>query len=906
MLQLLLSVMGFLQITTTLSPAQAFSSRPLTTTATASSFNQRSPSTLFVQPARSRTSRWDRRRSTKSEPSLNEEQHTVVEHDGANVDDDNTHMVDIDDDAALLLSEATRMELRFASNESYNFWQDPFTAQSFNMDLANLAHEDPRQAHDALEIMYELHSQQKSGQKSNHSTMAVVEPNAACYVTVIEGYVQAGDPESAQQVLDAMEERLGIGEFHANMDISTYTAVEQAYFMVSQAWSHDFKGDFLGYSAEKAEALLYKRALAGNVKLWSIALEAWCKRAGICRSAMSRADALLEKMEESWEDQQQKRKEDDGIDKIDDRTRPVPSVPPPNIITYTSYIGGLARSKQNDLARKAEATLERMEQHGVPPDVVSYTSVLNCWSRAVSRIEREMAARRAIRILDEMERLYINKAMYHVKPSHITYATAIKAIGNSLDLDGPGLAEDILRRMYHLSSSQKIANLKPTTSTWNAVLHALSRAKGDNRVRHAKRAEQILAEMRKRAETEPGIAPDVRTWAAVMRAWARSQDRDSAKNAQRILDQLESLYAAGKTHVRPNYVCYTICMGAWAAMGTESALNKMEEMLMKMEKIYEETQEPDMRPNSITYVTAVDAFVNNAERAQATVDRMMTLYKKGLGHVRPSTVVFNTLLNAWSKCRHPDAAQRAEKIFQWMEAQANQGDDFLRPDDASLCAVLNAWANQAKNGGAERAQQIFEHMQSIPPQRRGFHLNTLMVNIVIKAIARSGKQDSVRRAEELMERLERGHIVDKSTLKPDVATYCSVINCCAYCNDPQGHAEALDVALRAFQKVCDLEDDAPNNVIFGTVLKAISKLMPYGPEREELVANIFDQCCELGTVDGFVLFQLSLAGPEVFKNLTEGPCGLCGPDSDCSIRTLLKNVPLEWKAYVVDAKRYSE
>jgi hypothetical protein len=235
-----------------------------------------------------------------------------------------------------------------------------------------------------------------------------------------------------------------------------------------------------------------------------------------------------------------------------------------------------------------------------------------------------------------------------------------------------------------------------------------------------------------------------------------------------------------------------------------------------------------------------------------------------------------------------------------MEAQSKDGDDLVRPDEVSLCAVLNAWANQAENGGAERAQQIFDHMQSIPLERRGFHLSITMPNIVIKAIARSGEKDAVRRAESILRKLESDYIFDKSSLKPDVTTYSSVINCCAYYRHPEGQSEAMEVALRTFHKLCDLEDDGPNNITFGTLFKAIANLMPVGQEREDLVSDLFDQCCDLGHIDAFVLSQVRQASPQYYRDLVEEPCGLGGPDADTSIKSVLRHIPQEWSAYVVD------
>ena len=93
----------------------------------------------------------------------------------------------------------------------------------------------------------------------------------------------------------------------------------------------------------------------------------------------------------------------------------------------------------------------------------------------------------------------------------------------------------------------------------------------------------------------------------------------------------------------------------------------------------------------LLFSQCIDAFVGRnepdaAQRAQATVDRMMQLYAKGLGHVRPTRPVFDVLIQAWSRSKEKHAAQNAEKIFHWMENQYEQGSDTLvRPNGITLC-----------------------------------------------------------------------------------------------------------------------------------------------------------------------------------------------------------------------------
>jgi hypothetical protein len=552
-----------------------------------------------------------------------------------------------------------------------------------------------------------------------------------------------------------------------------------------------------------------------------------------------------------------------------------------------------------------------MHQHGVEADMVAYTSILNCWAKACSRKEREQASKRALEILSEMEHMYLQEEKFHVKPNAITYATAIKAIGNSLDPNAPALAEQVLRRMYNLTESGVI-HVPPNAGTFNAVITSLSSSgPRSQKLANAKRAEHLLVDMIKRVRNnEVAVEPNVRTWGAVLRAWSDSGQPDSGEQAQRVLDQLEGWYEEGKSSVRPNVVCYTTVMNAWARghANSELALDKVETLLRKMEDAFEETLDIDIRPNKISYVTAIYAFSRKskhyaASRAQATVDRMMRLYAKGLGHDRPTRIVFNALINAWSRSNEPNAAANAEKIFQWMETQyRDRGDEFVKPDEVTLCGVLNAWANNAQGrGSALRAQQILDHTESLSFEERGFAHSIVCHNIVIKAWGRSREPDSVQRAEAILLNLEKQYEENKENIRPDVTTYSSVINCCAYYSgDEPGQREAFEVALRTFRKIKQTgTSEGANHITYGTLFKAIAKLTWWDQEREDLIEKYFLLCSGEGQVDAFVLSQVKTASSSsLFRKVILGPSSLT--DIEESVDTILEKIPKEWKRNVVE------
>ena len=185
------------------------------------------------------------------------------------------------------------------------------------------------------------------------------------------------------------------------------------------------------------------------------------------------------------------------------------------------------------------------------------------------------------------------------------------------------------------------------------------------------------------------------------------------------------------------------------------------------------------------------------------------------------------------------------------------------------------------------------------------HQHITSINIVIKAIARSHSRDSVEKAEALLEKLERDYESGRSTLRPDVPTYSSVINCCAYYRYAEGKAYALETALRTFRKVCD-SDDEPNNITYGTILKAVSNLMTESREREQLVRQIFDQCRSAGFVDGFVLTQVRGASLALFNELRNkyGDVGKeqrykYGGAAKDGLNRMLRKMPMHWSENVI-------
>ncbi|KAL3918145.1 MAG: hypothetical protein SGILL_004374 [Bacillariaceae sp.] len=636
-------------------------------------------------------------------------------------------------------------------------------------------------------------------------------------------------------------------------------------------------------------------------------------------NAMDRAEKALAEMERSYNADKGESKA--NLTEVQEMSRTLGDTRQaigPISLAYSSVIVGISRSKKRDMAQKADSILRRMKRNGAEPDVVVYTSVLNCWAKTASRKERKQSSTRVLSLLQEMEDAYTAEKNYLLKPSQITYSQAIKAIRHSLDPNAPRIAEGILKRMYNLTESGRI-QVPPNVANYNAVITALSTSGPKaQRQSNARKAEDLLDDMirRSRREGEFSVEPNIFTWGSVLRGWAESGSPDCGEQAHRVLERLEELYDSGNSRIRPNVVCYTTAMQAWARgdASPEMALHSVNNLLAKLEQLYIETGHDYSRPNEVTYITVMDSYCRKCPEeagsmSQAVVEHMVKLHEKGIGFGKPTRIVFNALINAWSKSPEDNAAENAERVFQWMESEyhetASNGRGYVgkqstsQPDEISLCGVLNAWANNAANGGALRAQQIMEYTTNVlTAKERGFDHSVVSYNVLIKAWGRSRAEDSVQRAEKILTDLEDNFAKKKSNIQPDITTYSSVINCCAYYAGPsKGRAAAFDVAWRTFRKIKESNKLVANNIVYGTLFKAIGKLCRT-EDRDDMIKDLFEECCRAGQVCSFVLNQVRHSSPkELFRTLVLIPCSLKDKDAS-NVDRIFRKIPKAWKKNV--------
>ena len=128
---------------------------------------------------------------------------------------------------------------------------------------------------------------------------------------------------------------------------------------------------------------------------------------------------------------------------------------------------------------------------------------------------------------------------------------------------------------------------------------------------------------------------------------------------------------------------------------------------------------------------------------------------------------------------------------------------------------------------------------------------------------------------------------------PNTHCYTSVINSCAFCiNDESEKRESIKIALATYKESerSPSKHGKPNQVTYGAMLTALSRLLPPSAERTAVIGSIFKRCCAAGYTDGSVIKKLK-------SMLTESDFRDVCPESIISVGGSIRmdEVPAKWR-----------
>eukprot|EP00536_Pseudo-nitzschia_multiseries_P009880 jgi/Psemu1/306888/fgenesh1_kg.287_\ len=155
----------------------------------------------------------------------------------------------------------------------------------------------------------------------------------------------------------------------------------------------------------------------------------------------------------------------------------------PNFRTYTALVTAWSRTRSDESPRQVEAIMNDMKKAGEKPNTRTYTSAVQCWARSRDPYK----AKRVLKLLMTMREEYKTSKSEHVRPTTLTYNTAIDACARCQG--SPDQKTESLKIAFAiLKTIEMDEDADPDSSTYSTLIRALNflMPSGDERNKVAK------------------------------------------------------------------------------------------------------------------------------------------------------------------------------------------------------------------------------------------------------------------------------------------------------------------------------------------------------------------------------------------------------------------------------------
>jgi len=541
-----------------------------------------------------------------------------------------------------------------------------------------------------------------------------------------------------------------------------------------------------------------------------------------------------------------------------------------DVLTMLQHRSAHQHQHQQQQEQEHPEMMEVEDPRSWKPDTDTYHQVIACYSK----MRNEEGARNAQAIFDQM-----------IHPSNTTTTSSNNSNSGDPEEDGT-TTYDIIQPDASTCNELMSCWLK-ITPTHNLQQHDQQRQRRDDTIKRRLAIQKIEAiitymnDSRKKNSNGVGAvyasccsAPNIVSVNTLIAAIARGGRKDAMRRVQYVLGHMEEEYG-----VEPDKISYNLVMDAHAKSRDIRAFLKVERLLTTMEESYLDGYD-NLQPDIFSYTTTIDAIPPNrsdaGRKAQSILARMEDMYIHHGGD-RPSTAVYNAVMNAWVKRGGKNGINRIREILQRMEEQSGDDDDGevapASPNTVSYNTLLKAYSR----GQAADVNYIKESEELLTRMERIYNLtnntnarvvpDVVTYSTIITTYARSNKPNKAKHAITLLQKMIKSYDAGNTNAKPSIYTFNACLNACAYTTHPNEKNNAFLIAITI---LLSLEKyTKPDHVTYGTLLRAFSNLLSEDVDRRNhVVTNVFTQCRKEGMVGSLVIQQMKFAAsPDVFREL---------------------------------------
>lgn len=469
----------------------------------------------------------------------------------------------------------------------------------------------------------------------------------------------------------------------------------------------------------------------------------------------------------------------------------VGSLPEWALLTSIDTLNGLAKNASPTNAALAFSILKRLEKEAdlggnseFKVYVTHYSVVANAWAKSGD----ENAGMQAEEVLKRL--LQRSQIDPYLTPNRVLFNCIIHAWSRQGNIKE---AEEVFERM------NADPNIKVETADYNAVLGAYARNG------NARKAEQILKNM-----VEIDLEPDVISYNCILDSWRKSNEAGAAERAELILDKMQENFDSGKSQIKPNGRTYSLVASAYVK-------SKSKDAVMHAERLLSLAEERGAANDSYLYNSVLDAMASSGQRnvAQRAEKLLYEMEKKGT----VNTVSYNTVIKAWRFSYHKVAAQKAKALLDRMERLS--AEDFsldVSPDVFTYTSVIHCYANT----DAYKALELLHRMlDACKAGNNNVKPNTITLNVVLDALAKTGDMKSAEEALKLLIMFEDSCEPYAKNVNLTAVSFTSVIDAFGKSRHPDGAVKAEGV----FEQMEDEfrlgnHEAKPTTITFNTLMNA--------------------------------------------------------------------------------------
>jgi pentatricopeptide repeat protein len=304
----------------------------------------------------------------------------------------------------------------------------------------------------------------------------------------------------------------------------------------------------------------------------------------------------------------------------------------------------------------------------------------------------------------------------------------------------------------------------------------------------------------------PIILPDIRIYGRIIHGTKRHAE--TAEAAVQLAELLLQRLHQDNSNLKPDIKFFNIVIHAWADSNLPEAPKRVVALLKQMEDIHSIGEPDTYTLSGVLTALAKSDEPDAAERADAILKKMEDQYDSGNKSMKPNAHSYTTVVSAFARHGQVDMAEATVSRLKERYEQYNH-DPVLLPNNFTYCALIDALAKRGKPESARRAEEILQEMCDLSQSTGNPSLrpNVVTFGAALHALAKSGEPDAPLRAEALLDRMQ------DMGVNPNVAIFSSVIDCWA-------KSKHEDSAERAEELLGRMEDSdvKPNLITFNTVM----------------------------------------------------------------------------------------